>query len=92
MTARRADALWAGWGGTVLFLACWLMISRMSAFSFLLWVGLMSLGAVMCFYGGVCRSKWFFLPWFRCGDSHSWRSCRRLSWRLGPRLPRLAMK
>ena len=64
MTARRADALWAGWGGTVLFLACWLMISRMSAFSFLLWVGLMSLGAVMFFYGGVCRSKWFFFPGF----------------------------
>jgi hypothetical protein len=24
----------------------------------------MSLGAVMCFYGGVRRSKWFFLPSF----------------------------
>jgi hypothetical protein len=64
MIARRADALWAGWGGTVLFLACWLTISRISAFSFLVWIGLMSLGAVMCFYGGVCRSKWFFFPGF----------------------------
>jgi hypothetical protein len=27
-----------------------------------LWIGLMSLGAAMCFYGGVRRSKWFFLP------------------------------
>jgi hypothetical protein len=64
MTARRADALWAGWGGTVLFLTCSLMISRISAFSLLLWVGLMSLGAVMCFYAGVWRSKWFFSPGF----------------------------
>jgi hypothetical protein len=57
MIAQRADALWAGCGGTALFLACWLMISRISAFSFLLWVGLMLSGAGMCFYGGVCRSK-----------------------------------
>ena len=62
MIAQRAGALWAGWGGTVLFLASWLMISRISALSFLLWVGLMSLAAVICFYGGVRRSKWFFLP------------------------------
>jgi hypothetical protein len=54
----------AGWAGTALFLACWLMISRISAFSFPLWVGLMLLGAAMCFYGGLCRSKWFLLPGF----------------------------
>jgi hypothetical protein len=64
MIAQREDALWAGRGGTALFLACWLLISRISAFSFPLWVGLMSLGAVMCFYGGVRRSRWFFLPSF----------------------------
>ena len=64
MIAQRANALWAGWGGTALFLASWLMISRISAFSFLLWVGLMSSGAAMCFYGGACRSKWFYFPAF----------------------------
>jgi hypothetical protein len=60
MIAQRPDALWAGWGGTAVFLCCWVTISWISSFSLLLWVGLMSLGAVMCFYGGVCRSKWFF--------------------------------
>lgn len=64
MIAQRPAALRAGWGGTTLFLACWLMISRISAFSLLLWVGLMSLGAIMCIYAGVCRTKWFFLPGF----------------------------
>jgi hypothetical protein len=64
MIARRPDALWAGWGGTALFVACWLLISWISAFSFLLWVGLMSLGAAMCFYGAICRSKWFFFSAF----------------------------
>jgi hypothetical protein len=62
MIALRADAMWAGWGGTALFLASWLLIARISAFSFLLWIGLMSLGAIMCFYGGARRSKWFYLP------------------------------
>ena len=64
MIPKRAGALWAGWGGIALFLASWLLINRISAFSVTLWVGLMSLGAVMCFYGGVRRSKWFFLPAF----------------------------
>jgi hypothetical protein len=64
MIAQRPDALWVGWGGTTVFLACWLLISRLSAFSFLMWVGLMSLGAIMCFYAGVCRNKWFFFPGF----------------------------
>ena len=64
MIAQRADAVWAGWGGTALFLASWLMIARISAFSFLLWIGLMSLGAIMCFYGGARRSKWFLVPGF----------------------------
>jgi len=64
MIAQRADAMWAGWGGTVLFIASWLMISRITALSFPLWIGLMSLGAVMCFYGGLRRSRWFFLPGF----------------------------
>jgi hypothetical protein len=40
------------------------MISRISAFSFLLWIGLMSLGAIMCFYGGARRSKGFLVPGF----------------------------
>ena len=62
MIARRSDALWIGWGGTIVFLCSWLLIARISALSFLLWAGLMVLGAVMCFYGGVQRSKWFFLP------------------------------
>ena len=64
MTTQRANVLWTGWGGTALFLVSWLMISPISAHSFVLWVGLMSLGAVMCFYAGVCRSRWFFLPSF----------------------------
>ncbi len=64
MISQRAGSLWAGWGGSALFLACWLMISRISAFSFPLWVGLMSLGAAMCLYGGVRRSKWFLFPGF----------------------------
>jgi hypothetical protein len=51
-------------GGTVLFIASWLMIWRISAFSFPLWIELMSLGAVMCFYAGLRRSRWFFLPGF----------------------------
>jgi hypothetical protein len=63
-SAQRADALWAGWGGTTLFLASWLLIASISAFSFTLWIGLMLLGAVMCFYAGLRRSKWFFLPSF----------------------------
>jgi Na+/H+ antiporter NhaC len=54
----------AGWGGTVLFIASWLMIPRLSAFSFSMWIGLMLVGAVMCFYGGLRRSRWFFLPSF----------------------------
>jgi hypothetical protein len=32
------------------------------AFSFPRWIGLMLLGAVLCFYGGLRRSRWFFLP------------------------------
>jgi hypothetical protein len=64
MISQRAGTLWAGWGGTALFLASWLMIRRISTFSVTLWVGMMSLGAVMCFYGGVRRSKWFLLPAF----------------------------
>jgi hypothetical protein len=64
MTAQRPDALWVGWGGTALFLATWLLIASISALSFPLWIGLMLLGAVMCFYGGLCRSRWFFLPSF----------------------------
>ena len=64
MTVQRADAAWAGWGGTALFLVSWLMISLISAFSLLLWIGLMLLGAIMCFYGGARRSKWFLVPGF----------------------------
>ena len=64
MTAQRPDALWVGWGGTALFLATWLLIASISALSFPLWIGLMLLGAVLCFYGGLRRSRWFFLPSF----------------------------
>jgi hypothetical protein len=64
MISQRAWHALAGWGGTALFLATWLMIDRIGGFSVMLWVGLMSLGAVMCFYGGVRRSKCFFLPAF----------------------------
>lgn len=45
-----------------MFLVCWLMISRISAFSDMLWAGLMLSGAAMCFYGAIRRSKWFLLP------------------------------
>jgi hypothetical protein len=64
MISQRTVALRAGWGGAALFLASWLMINRISAFSVTLWVGLMTLGALMCFYAGVLRSKWFLLPAF----------------------------
>lgn len=64
MIVQRTDAMWAGWGGTVVFLGSWLMISRISAFSFSLWIGLMLLGALMCFYAGLRRNRWFFLPGF----------------------------
>jgi hypothetical protein len=64
MTSQRIGTLWAGWGGTALFLACWVMISRISAFSVTLWVALMSLGGVIWFYGGLRRSKWFLIPAF----------------------------
>jgi hypothetical protein len=47
-----------------LVLASGLTISWISALSFLVWVSLMSLGAVMCFYVGDCRSKWLLLPGF----------------------------
>ena len=62
MAAQRADALWAGWGGTALFLASWLLIASISAFSFPLWIGLMLLGAVMCFYGASAAAGGFFFP------------------------------
>ena len=55
---------WSGWGGTALFVLCWLMVSRISALSFPLWVGLMLLGAALCFYGGMRRTKWFLIPGF----------------------------
>lgn len=64
MFGQRSNALWVGAGGTTLFLASWLLIASISAFSFPLWIGLMLLGAVMCFYGGLRRSRWFFLPSF----------------------------
>jgi hypothetical protein len=64
MIAQRADALWSGWCGTALFVLCWLMISRISALSFSLWIGLMLLGAALCFYGGMRRTKWFLIPAF----------------------------
>jgi hypothetical protein len=64
MIAQRADALWSGWCGTALFVLCWLMISRISALSFPLWIGLMLLGAALCFYGGMRRTKWFLIPGF----------------------------
>jgi hypothetical protein len=44
--------------------ATWLMIASIIAFSLPLWIGLMLLGVVMCFYGGLRRSRWFFLPSF----------------------------
>jgi hypothetical protein len=50
--------------GALLFLASWLMTARISAFSFPLWIGLMLLGALMCFYGALRRSKWFLFPGF----------------------------
>ncbi len=64
MTVQRAHALWSGWSGTVLFVFFWLMISRISILSFPLWVGLMLLTAVMCFYAGARRTCWFLLPGF----------------------------
>jgi hypothetical protein len=59
---QKEGAVWAGWGGTALFLICWLTVWWISSFSLFLWAGLMCLGAIMCFYGGVYRSRWFFLP------------------------------
>jgi hypothetical protein len=62
MIAQRAGAVWTGWAGTTLSLICWLTVWRISSLSFILWAGLMGLGAIMCFYAGIYRSKWFFLP------------------------------
>jgi len=64
MIAQRGYAVWAGWGGTVLFLVSWLAIARISVLSFPLWIGLMLSGAILCFYGGARRSKWFLVPGF----------------------------
>src|SRR5215472_1482917 len=47
-------------GGTVLFIASWLMIWRISAFAFPLSIGLMSLGAVMRLYAGLAAADGFF--------------------------------
>jgi hypothetical protein len=64
VTLRKTRALWTGWGGTTLFLTCWLAVSWISSLSFLLWIGLMCLCAIMCFCGGIYRSRWFLLPGF----------------------------
>ena len=62
MTDQGSSALLLGWTGSGLFIVTWLMISRISALSFPLWIGMMSLATAFCFYAGVRRSKWFFLP------------------------------
>lgn len=62
MTIQKTNAMWAGWSGTAVFMVSWLLISHISSFSFPLWIGLMLLGAVLCFYGGIRCNKWFFLP------------------------------
>ncbi len=53
MIAQGIDGLWSGWGGTAVFILCWLLISRISAISFPLWVGLMLLagGAYVPVFG-----------------------------------------
>jgi len=71
MTAQRPDALWVGWGGTALFLGTWLLIASISALSFPLWIGLMLLGAVMCFYGGLCRGWPTFTFFVKVGTARS---------------------
>src|ERR1035438_9024885 len=59
MIPLRTGALWAGWSGTLLFIICWPLIRWTATFSFLLWLGLMLLGAILCVVGGIYRSKWF---------------------------------
>ncbi len=64
MSIRGTNALWIGYCGTVLLITCWLAVWWISALSFVLWIGLMSLSAIMCLYGGTYRSRWFFFPAF----------------------------
>ena len=61
MIAQRPDALWVGWGGTTVFLACWLMISRISAF-FIPDVGRADVirRNNVFLRGRFCRNKWIF--------------------------------
>jgi RHS repeat-associated protein len=76
MSTRRTNALWIGYCGTVLLITCWLAVWWISALSFVLWIGLMSLSAIMCLYGGIYRSRWFFSCFCRvCSDNWAffWR-------------------
>ncbi len=58
----RERAHWLGWVGTALIVASWLAISWISSLSFVLWILLMVLGGLLCLYGALRCSKWFFLP------------------------------
>jgi hypothetical protein len=62
MKNRRERALLAGWLGTILLISFYVAIGRITALSFLLWVALMGGSCVLCFYGAVYRTKWFFVP------------------------------
>lgn len=62
MMNRRKRAQLAGWLGTILFVSSWLAVWRITSLSFLLWVALMGGSSVLCFYGAMFRTKWFFVP------------------------------
>jgi hypothetical protein len=58
----RSKGLWAGWVGTVLSAGSCLAIWQLGAASLAVWVGMMSAGAVLCGYGALRRSRWFWVP------------------------------
>jgi len=57
----QAKAIWGGWVGTALLVGSWLSVAWLSSFSLLIWVGLMGVGALLCVYGAVRGSRWFFV-------------------------------
>jgi hypothetical protein len=57
----RSGAIWAGWLGTGLFFASWLAFWGLSSTSFAIWVGLLCAAVLLCSYGAVRGSRWFFI-------------------------------
>jgi len=58
----RRKALWVGWMGTAVSVASWLALWQIGSASVAVWVGLMSAAAVLCAYGALRASRWFWAP------------------------------